>query len=114
MKRSKHPKHGSDLLATGRPLIKGDEVGDIFGVSRVTVLTWLKEGKIDHIGRVRLKGGWRYDMEDVFRAAYPLADNAELIRLMKEFREAKLAKRKAKRELRKARELRKDINLRGK
>jgi len=59
MKRLKHPKYGTELVTSGRPLIWTGEVGEIFGVSRVTVLTWLKGGKVDHTGRVRLKGGWR-------------------------------------------------------
>ena len=73
---------------TGRPYISTGEAGQIMGVSRWTVLRRLDRWIFPNIRRALLgEGRWAFDMEDVIRASYPSASDAEVTMMMKEYRQ---------------------------
>ncbi len=81
-----------DISELGRPTLTMRETAEVFGVSRATI--WRRHGAGRLWGVVRYyetRGGWKFDMEDVFEAAYPCAQgNAEVLAsLMLDFREKK-------------------------
>jgi len=44
------------------------------------------EGIYDHIGRVCMRGGWRFDIYDVMKTAYPWASKEKLVDYIRDYR----------------------------
>ena len=75
-------------LDTGRPYISTGQAAQIMGVSRWTVERRRKRWKFFNIRHSLLGAGrWAFDMEDVIRASYPSANDAEVTMMMKEYRQ---------------------------
>ncbi len=75
-------------LDTGRPYISTGQAAQIMGVSRWTVERRRKRWGFFNIRHSLLGAGrWAFDMEDVIRASYPSANDAEVTMMMKEYRQ---------------------------
>ena len=69
---------------TSRPYISTGEAAQIMGISRWTVLRRLEKWTFSSIRHCMLEGRWAFDTEDVIRASYPSASDAEVTVMMKE------------------------------
>lgn len=78
---------GVDLLLSGRLTITSGQAAEILGFSRWTLVRRVDRGLYANIGRCKTWGGWLFDMEDVVRAARPLASDAQIDALMEKYRQ---------------------------
>ena len=79
-----------------REMIWTAQAASIFGVHPETWRRWMKKGRHPHIRREKYIAGMKYDFIDCLRTAYPTAGPAELVLLMKQYREEWRRKRSRK------------------
>ena len=53
-------------------------------------------GDYDHISRVCMRGGWRFDISAVMKTAYPWASNDTIVDYIKDYREKSYHRRRRK------------------
>lgn len=87
---------GVDLLMSDRPTLTSGQAAAILGFSRWTLLRRLDRGHYSNVGRCKTSAGWVFDMEDLIRIGYPMAGDAEVTMLMKEYREKFMAAKRRK------------------
>ena len=83
---------GHDDHDTDRPVLYPHDAAKVFGVHRDTFKKWIRNRRFN-IRTERYTNGVRYDMEDVFKAAYPGASDDQIAQLMFEYNMRKIQKR---------------------
>jgi hypothetical protein len=83
---------GHDDHDTDRPVLYPHDAAKVFGVHRDTFKKWVRSRRFN-IRTERYTNGIRYDMEDVFKAAYPGASDDQIAQLMFEYNMRKIQKR---------------------
>ena len=86
-------------LSLEAPYVSPQEAGEILGISRRTFMRRAARGEYDHIARVCMRGGWRFDIYAVMKTAYPWAPNDTLVDQIKYYREKFYHRRCRKRRL---------------
>ena len=83
---------GIDDHDVDRPMLYPHDAAKVFGVHRDTFKKWVRNGRFN-IRTERYTNGTRYDMEDVFKGAYPGASDDQIAQLMYQFNQQKLQER---------------------
>lgn len=74
------------MLEKDRPYLRSGAAAKVLGIHKNT----LRKRMIAGVYKFRYDRdgwGWKFDMEDVFRAAFPFASDEILAKLIKEYRE---------------------------
>ena len=69
------------------PYVSPRQAGEILSISRRTFMRRAGEGIYDHVVRVCMRGGWRFDIFDVMKTAYPWASKDGIVDYIKYYRE---------------------------
>ena len=77
----------------GRPCLSPSLAAEVFGLSRSTFWRRVKSGALTGLRHRPFTTGWRFDMYDVFQAAYPDSERATLSLLIRDFRAKKAGRR---------------------
>lgn len=74
------------MLEKDRPYLRSGATAKVLGICKDTLRKRMIAGVYKfRYGRDRK--GWKFDMEDVFRTAFPFASDEILAKLIKEYRE---------------------------